>query len=72
MTVHTRCRCRYRLVNGTVLTLRGSGTEPKIKWYCEMVGTDHAETEAQLQTFVEKVVIEQMLEPKRNGLEMRK
>ena len=62
----------YRLGNGATLTLRGSGTEPKIKWYAEMVGADRSQTEARLQTFVSDVVVEQMLEPTRNGLEMRK
>lgn len=61
----------YRLENGATFTLRGSGTEPKIKWYAEMVGTDRAATVTALQGLVD-VVLEDMLQPKLNGLEMRK
>ena len=58
----------YRLANGTVLTLRGSGTEPKIKWYAEMVGEERSATIAALDGFVTST-IEEMLQPKANGLE---
>jgi phosphomannomutase len=37
---------------GAVLTVRGSGTEPKIKWYCEAVG----ESQAAAKTLVDRIV----------------
>ena len=61
----------YRLANGATFTLRGSGTEPKIKWYVEMVGADRAQTTAQVRALVE-LVVQEMLQPQANGLEMRK
>ena len=61
----------YHFANGASATVRGSGTEPKIKWYSEMSGTDRAATETSLAALVE-AIIEQMLEPTKNGLERRK
>ena len=60
----------YRFANGATATLRGSGTEPKIKWYAEMEGTVREATEAQLQGLVDALISE-MLRPTENGLEMR-
>lgn len=34
--------------NGSVLTMRTSGTEPKIKYYTEMIGSSREECNAKL------------------------
>lgn len=57
-------------VEGDVrITIRGSGTEPKIKWYAELVTTNPAGA-AELNTFVAKAV-EELMHPKKFGLQMR-
>jgi len=61
----------FSFADGAVATLRGSGTEPKIKWYAEMCGEDRQETTAQLQRLVDALVND-MLQPEANGLERRK
>lgn len=61
----------YTFANGATATVRGSGTEPKIKWYAEMCGKDLQATQAQVAQLVE-AIIEQMLQPAKNGLERRK
>lgn len=50
----------------SVLTLRTSGTEPKIKWYSELRGADAEEARALLGEVV-TAVVEEMLQPERNG-----
>ncbi len=62
----------YRLADGAAFTLRGSGTEPKIKWYCELVGQGERQAAvAQVEALVQ-VIVREMLQPEKNGLEMRK
>lgn len=61
----------FTFANGATATVRGSGTEPKIKWYAEMSGSDRAATEAKVAALVESI-IEEMLQPAKNGLERRK
>lgn len=59
-----------RLENECLITLRTSGTEPKIKYYTEFKGPDGINVqEAQiiLDGFVVKV-IEELLQPSLNGL----
>ncbi|CAE7901391.1 PGM2 [Symbiodinium sp. KB8] len=57
----------YTFENGAVITLRTSGTEPKLKYYAEMAaGTPQAAT-AELQDMVD-AVIEDMLQPEANKL----
>lgn len=51
--------------NRVVLTVRGSGTEPKIKWYSEMVSTS-AGQEEDLERFVNKA-IEELVRPAHFG-----
>ncbi|KAH9577606.1 Alpha-D-phosphohexomutase [Trypanosoma melophagium] len=41
--------------NGVTMTLRGSGTEPKLKWYAELI-TDDSSREKELSVFVDNVV----------------
>ena len=70
----------YTFANGCTITLRTSGTEPKIKWYTEMqthvnteqdnggAGRSVGELTSALQAFVNEV-IEEMLQPEANGLQ---
>eukprot|EP01121_Diplochlamys_sp_Union-15-3_P000581 TRINITY_DN10505_c0_g1_i2.p1 TRINITY_DN10505_c0_g1~~TRINITY_DN10505_c0_g1_i2.p1 ORF type:complete len:589 (-),score=89.15 TRINITY_DN10505_c0_g1_i2:11-1777(-) len=53
--------------NGAVATLRGSGTEPKLKYYIELGGEDRKATEAELTELV-KEVIDNFLQPTKYGL----
>lgn len=56
--------------NGCSVTLRTSGTEPKIKFYTEIAGRpgqSRAEAEGILRNFVDKLV-DEMLQPVQNGL----
>eukprot|EP01035_Chromulina_nebulosa_P019910 gene19910-25865_t len=61
----------FEFSNGCSVILRTSGTEPKIKYYTEMVYRDTTNSSSDLLTnlksFVEKV-IEEILEPQINGL----
>jgi len=60
----------FRMENGIVLTIRGSGTEPKIKWYSETVGSTSTTAEADLREFVSKAVVE-LMQPDKFGLVRR-
>ncbi|XP_045107656.1 phosphoglucomutase-2-like isoform X1 [Portunus trituberculatus] len=57
--------------NGCVLTLRTSGTEPKIKYYSEMCATpdqgDWKALEVELADLV-NCVVEEMMQPRKNNL----
>ncbi|EFA79896.1 phosphoglucomutase [Heterostelium album PN500] len=53
--------------NGGIATLRGSGTEPKLKYYVEMIGSDRQLVESTLSQLVEQV-INQFLRPVENEL----
>ncbi|KAF2076229.1 hypothetical protein CYY_002470 [Polysphondylium violaceum] len=53
--------------NGGIATLRGSGTEPKLKYYVEMVGQDKSNVEQTLGQLV-KSVIDEFLCPVENQL----
>jgi len=57
--------------NGGVATLRGSGTEPKLKYYTDLKGEDPIATKATLDDMVQ-AIIAQLLEPEKNGLEKPK
>ncbi|KAI9988925.1 hypothetical protein PInf_022613 [Phytophthora infestans] len=62
----------YTFANGCVATLRTSGTEPKLKYYVELagrVGQTREEVTLELRKQVEQIV-ELMLQPKKNGLEL--
>jgi len=52
----------YRLENGTLVTLRNSGTELKLKYYIECKGNSQAETE-HLLSIMTKLVIKELLQP---------
>ena len=64
----------YKFDNGANATVRGSGTEPKIKWYAELVGNDRAAAIAKLGALVGALVEEvlQFAKSEAHGLEMRK
>jgi len=55
--------------NGCILTLRTSGTEPKIKYYIELSGNDKNLVEMNLSKMV-SAVIDELLEPEKYGLKM--
>ncbi|MFH4975862.1 hypothetical protein AB6A40_002571 [Gnathostoma spinigerum] len=67
----------FTLTNGSLATIRASGTEPKIKYYIELKTPpgkeekDLADVTAELEE-LEKVVVEVLFEPKLNGLLPRK
>ncbi|XP_002006547.2 phosphoglucomutase-2 [Drosophila mojavensis] len=61
--------------NGMEVTLRTSGTEPKIKYYAEMGGKPENKHWDELTTTLNKMmdgVITEFLEPAKNGLKVRK
>jgi len=60
----------FTFENGAVATLRGSGTEPKLKYYVELPGkpgVDNAVVEAEL-TELTQAIIDQFLQPTKFGL----
>lgn len=65
----------FTFKNGLVVTLRTSGTEPKMKYYAEMCGKPDEKNWAKLtntmNTMVEAIV-EEFYEPSKNGLQRRK
>ncbi|OQR90918.1 phosphoglucomutase [Achlya hypogyna] len=61
----------YTFKNGVVATLRTSGTEPKLKYYCESpgrLGMARSDVQAELAEHVE-CIVEEMLQPELNNLE---
>ncbi|CAB4384192.1 unnamed protein product [Rhizophagus irregularis] len=60
----------FGLENSCILTLRTSGTEPKIKYYLELSGKDKAEVKNELHK-VTKGVADELLEPEKYGLVYR-
>lgn len=60
--------------NGCVLTLRTSGTEPKIKWYSEIKQTDFTKTREQIRAELDDLiqhVIKDFYQPEKNNLKPR-
>ena len=47
----------FELDDSTVMTLRGSGTEPKLKYYIESIGQSMAEAQSKAEG-VEKALLE--------------
>jgi len=57
----------FTFTNGAVADLRGSGTEPKLKYYIEHSGPDRTQVVEELRSLVTSVVTE-CLKPEENGL----
>eukprot|EP00966_Prymnesium_polylepis_P033423 777102-Prymnesium_polylepis.1 len=57
----------FTFANGGVANLRGSGTEPKLKYYVELSGSDRDSVTAELVDMVKAIVLE-CLQPEKNGL----
>jgi phosphomannomutase len=62
----------FTFANGMVMTLRTSGTEPKLKYYCELTGEapgeDNAVTKERVAVMA-RAVLADMLQPEVNNLE---
>ncbi|KAG2178055.1 hypothetical protein INT43_003308 [Umbelopsis isabellina] len=61
----------FKLDNGCVFTIRTSGTEPKIKYYCELAGSSAEEAANDLKVVVDAIGNE-LMEAQKNNLEFRK
>ena len=57
----------FELDGGAVLTLRASGTEPKLKYYLEVQG-DSRSAAAELAKSIEADVVATLLQPEKYGL----
>ena len=57
----------FTFENGCIANLRGSGTEPKLKYYVELHGPDREKVTAEIIDMVTTIVTE-CLEPEKNGL----
>jgi phosphomannomutase len=57
----------FSLQGGIALTLRASGTEPKLKYYLEVQGENQAAA-AELAKEVEADVVSTLLQPEKYGL----
>jgi phosphomannomutase len=53
-----------------VVTLRGSGTEPKLKYYAELPSTGFSSRDETIQTLrsIVQSIIDEYLQPQENGL----
>lgn len=59
----------FRLANEFMITLRTSGTEPKIKYYTEYKGVDgNVESAQRYLDGILDGIIQELLDPSRNGL----
>jgi phosphomannomutase len=53
--------------NGAVVTIRGSGTEPKLKYYAELSGGSREQVHRELNELVDAIV-QEFLQPEKNNL----
>lgn len=61
----------FYLDNNVVLSVRGSGTEPKIKWYLECVTTDGVRGSSALAAFT-KLAVDELIKPDFFGFQRRR
>ncbi|EDV90351.1 GH23475, partial [Drosophila grimshawi] len=64
----------FTFKNGFVVTLRTSGTEPKMKYYAEMCGKPENKRWDELELALHRMTeaaVEEFYEPKKNGLQLR-
>ncbi|XP_068144164.1 glucose 1,6-bisphosphate synthase [Drosophila tropicalis] len=64
----------FTFKNGAVVTLRTSGTEPKIKYYAEMCGKPEDKNWEKLTNTLKRMVdaiVQEFYEPEKNGLERK-
>lgn len=59
----------FSFENGAVITLRTSGTEPKLKYYCEHYDETAEKAMATLEDLVVNHMIPTFLQPEKYGLE---
>lgn len=65
----------FTFKNGAVITLRTSGTEPKMKYYAEMCGKPEEKNWAKLSSTLKIMVdatVEEFYQPTKNGLQRKK
>ncbi|XP_017027378.1 phosphopentomutase [Drosophila kikkawai] len=65
----------FTFKNGAVITLRTSGTEPKMKYYAEMRAKPEVKNWTKLSNTLNTMVeaaVEEFYEPKKNGLQRKK
>ncbi|KAH8331645.1 hypothetical protein KR074_008924 [Drosophila pseudoananassae] len=65
----------FTFKNGAVITLRTSGTEPKMKYYAEMCGKPEEKNWGKLSSTLKIMVeatVEEFYEPTKNGLQRKK
>jgi phosphomannomutase len=60
-------RSDSRLENGCLITLRTSGTEPKIKYYTELKGSMAESAQKELDAIVKKIIVE-LIKPEQYAL----
>jgi phosphomannomutase len=60
-------RSDSRLENGCLITLRTSGTEPKIKYYTELKGSTAESAQKELDAIVKKMIVE-LIKPEQYAL----
>ena len=58
----------FTFENNCVVTLRGSGTEPKLKYYVELYGNEDATVLHDRLVDMTQSVIDHFLQPEKNGL----
>ena len=57
----------FTFENGCMLTIRGSGTEPKIKYYAEISDPDPEKAKEILNDMILNAVIPQLYQPTKFG-----
>jgi phosphomannomutase len=58
----------FTFENGCVATFRGSGTEPKLKYYIEVANTSNEQLATDLLESMKQEILDRFLQPSQNGL----